>query len=507
MRKAKGTLFLLFILMFASCPGPGTGPVPLDFPPGELDPVEFCIDFEKTSSPEAVNGANAALLYADLGVIFLSNPVIFNNPALSSGAQSLFQGNPGAARPERTCGPLEIVVNPDVRARKVEFEARNLGFISIPVEVTVIAYGSSESGPEVEVDRVNFISQSEFGDLRPVEFITLNAERGEPDITRVSVTYGTCPPHVVIDNLCFTPPDVAGTFGRSEDGADRLVYYFDNRERHSYIRLANLSDDAVEAHVQIWIVNSEVLECEEINFYDTYTPGDVHTYEMLNISLNSPDPPLSFSADVLAGKYGFVVVSRSTGPADSLIGNMNIIDDAGYEYRTNAVAPESGSLDSSFVGTINFSSVNGFNQSDLIGFSYSETTSHDTVSVPSVTTYFGWGGGEVTIFDQNEVPEECFNVPLGCYVHGANIAIDNSMPNTKVPDGISKACDTDIITATNSSGFLTLPYETTICSDPSIGDEDLNCIYDTHFVGFIGLNNGSDQGSFDSWWGGRKTVE
>ena len=80
---------------------------------------------------------------------------------------------------------------------------------------------------------------------------------------------------------------VSGPIIQTDAGADRLVYYFDTRDRKSYVQLANLSNDPATVHVQVFIANSDFGICEEIDFFDTYTPTDVHTYDMANLLRNS----------------------------------------------------------------------------------------------------------------------------------------------------------------------------------------------------------------------------
>jgi hypothetical protein len=494
MSKPNG-IFLLLIFFAVSCPGP----VPLDFPTGDLEPAKFCIDFEETTRAGAINGVNAALLYGDLGIHFPSNPIIFRNPALSDGAQSLYQGDPGAARPESSCGPLEIRIHPDLLAGKVEFEARNVGFISIPVEITATAFGD-DSGTEVAVDQYRKVNQSTLGDLRPVELVALESLEtslvSEPPITKVIVNYGTCPPHVTIDNLCITPKDV-GVESSTDSGADRLVYYFDNRERKSYVQLANLSTSTVTVHVQIWMANSTVAICEEIDFFDTYSAQDVHTYDMLDIARND-GPPLTFGP--LSGIYGFVVVSRSSGPPDSLVGVMKIIDDAGYEYRTNAVAPESASTATNLFSNINFNNANGNSFSELIGFTYTEISPDTVYASPGVSSVFGNPVKQILIIDEDENLTSCSPQVFACSDGNSNIAIDNSLPNSKLNP--NRVCHTSIINAGNDAGWLQMPFSGFVCADLNAGDADNNCLFDTHFAGFVGLNNGTGSGSFDSWWEG-----
>lgn len=523
MYRALGFLILLVSFVY-SCGG-GTI-VPTDHPGGDHEPNEFCIDFERANSEGAVNGANALLLYRELGITFPSNPVIINNGALCGGSgaipgpinnQCLFQGDPGSARPERSCGPLEILIDPGLEAGKVEFEARNVGFISIPVEIVATAYDDSgavdEFGELIPVDQVRIVSRSELGDLRPVEFITLESDPSELPITSVVVDYTTCPPHVVIDNLCIEPKERqrSRTVGQSDAGADRLVYYFDNRNRKSYIQLANLSNSEIEVHVQIWLANSTLQDCEEIDFIDMYTPNDLHTYDTLNLSSNSGEVPLDGVSAQLAGKYGFVVISKSDGPSDSLVGTMRIIDDAGYEYKTNAVAPESKSTNSDMFGDINFNNISS--ASELIGFTYSELPGVAPVAAHGVSTTFGDPSGREIFIIGDFIDEDmggsgtstiltCSPLTFACNDTFTNIGIDRSLPNMINPSG-RVACNTSVIGADHQAGWLYLPYRSTSCTvDSAVGDGEGNCIYDTHFVGFIGLTNGSSSGFFDSWWGG-----
>ena len=503
MNRAIGLLILLIILI-ASCPG--KGPItPTHHPGGEHDPNAFCIDFETESAIGAVNGSNAALIYNHLGIAMPSNPVITNNGALCEKFQCLYQGDPGSARPEASCGPIEVLIDPGLEVGEVKFEARNVGFISIPVEIVATAFGEQD-GAEVQVDEFRIVSMSTLGDLRPVEIVTVESQAlSDPPITKLVVNYGTCPPHVVIDNLCFKPkPRAVGAIGQSDSGAERLVYYFDNRERKSYFQLANLSSQMVDVHVQVWIVNSTIHACEEINFDDTYTPKDVHTYDTLNLIRNNGDP-LGFSGDHLSGKYGFVVISKSDGPPNPLVGSMRIIDNAGYEYKTNAVAPESVNTNTERFGAVNFNAAGGNSFSELIGFTYAVIDDDTVYASPAISTVFGSPFDSLLVFDSAENAISCSPKQFSCEGGNTNIGLDYSLPNSRDPDNIT--CPTTLISATNNAGWMQLPFANTVCTDPAVTDAEGNCMYDTHFVGFFGLNNGTSSGVFDSWWGGELSDE
>ncbi|MDX1500841.1 MAG: CARDB domain-containing protein [Thermoanaerobaculia bacterium] len=172
--------------------------------------AEFCLDFEEGLFP-ATDGADATALYASMGVRFPSGPRIFRQPPLFDEFQGLYQGDPGAARPETSCGPLEIAFDASLDLARVRFEARNIGFIDPPVGVTATALAADGS----EIDRRSFVSRSRPGDLATFEVVGVESLPADPDadpprpedppIARVLLEYATCLPHVAIDNLCVEP--------------------------------------------------------------------------------------------------------------------------------------------------------------------------------------------------------------------------------------------------------------------------------------------------------------
>ena len=301
--------------------------------------------------------------------------------------------------------------------------------------------------------------------------------------------------------LCsLAPMAVAGSSGPihvTDGGADRLVYYFDTRGRQSYVQLANLSGSSIMVHVQIWTANSSIAACEEIDFFDTYSEKDVHTYDMSNIVANDAPP---FTLSLEAGAYGFVVISLSSGTSNSLVGTFRIIDDSGYEYRANASAPELTSTDTSAAGRINFNNTNGNNSSELIGFTYAEISPDTVYASSGVSSVFGNVASPdlILINDEFENDISCSPVAFSCSDGFTNIGIDNSLPNSKAPG--SRLCNTSIISPANDSGHLDMPFEDFVCDDPVVGEVDGTCAVNTHFTGFIGLNDGSGSGSFDTWW-------
>lgn len=289
---------------------------------------------------------------------------------------------------------------------------------------------------------------------------------------------------------------ISGPVSQTDAGADRLVYYYDIEDRQSYVQIANLANTPVDIHVQIFIVNSVFVDCEEIDFNDILSPGDVHTYDMSNIEANGVPPT---GAVVTPGTYGFVVISRRAGASNGLVGTMRIVDNAGYEYRANAAAPETAvpPTDNSFGGLINFNNANGHSFSELIGFSYFVISPDSVAAAMDSGAIFGEVFDDIQIFDDFENDISCSPQIFSCSEGNANIAIENGLPNTKGnPD---RVCGTTI-SAAHNSGHLRMPFVRYFCNDAFLGDGAGNCLFPGHFVGFIGLNNGGSSGSFDSWW-------
>ncbi len=291
-------------------------------------------------------------------------------------------------------------------------------------------------------------------------------------------------------------------FTESDTTTFQLVSFYDLRERESFVQITNTGSTALKTHVQVFDVDNN---CNENNFFDNLTGNDTHIYNMRDIQTNDGSP----SGIVLPGTaYGIVVitvVNSTTNFAEAvrnLIGNFRVIDNAGYEYRTNSLG-----------GTAFFTlSVNGdspeyyfnFNQkggvvlSDVIGFTLDDTGSGtgfidevfstDIVNINALI--------DVDIFDLNENIFSCRNVIFACTdqdnprleelletVGGANVAsfeygINEAIPHSK---GGELLCPGNVI----GEGFARL----------RILDQSA-----LSFGIYVGLNSGNGRGSMDSYW-------
>jgi len=90
------------------------------------------------------------------------------------------------------------------------------------------------------------------------------------------------------------------------DNADEvLLGFFDLRDRETFIQVTNVdTDEEHTVHIQIFNVANN---CNENDFFDFYTAGDTHVYNMRDIQTNDGNP----SGVVLpAGAYGVVVAYK-----------------------------------------------------------------------------------------------------------------------------------------------------------------------------------------------------
>ena len=191
------------------------------------------------------------------------------------------------------------------------------------------------------------------------------------------------------------------------------VSFFDLRERESYVQVTNTSASSKVLHVQVFDVNND---CNENNFFDDYTGNDTHVYNMRDILTNDGDDAGLVLPD---GAYGIVViysVVSEGGPIDTgqdLIGNFRIMDDLGYEYRTNSQAffqdidPEPQNSQRFF--TFNFNSTAGTSFADVVGVNmvFDNGSNEFVVNPLDVGLTL-----DVDLFNNDEVPFSCRDVAL-----------------------------------------------------------------------------------------------
>jgi len=270
-----------------------------------------------------------------------------------------------------------------------------------------------------------------------------------------------------------------------------LFSFFDLRDRESFVQFTNIDSINAAVHVQIFDVSNN---CNENNFFDTYTPNDTHVYNMRDIQTNDGN----LSGVILPdGAYGFVSIVPVVSVPLSIIGNFRVIDDNGYEYRANSVIQisEFGFLTEG--ATFNFNTKGNITLSDVVGLTFDFDIEEGEVSAADILDIFV--PVDINIVDENEVIFSCRNVVFACTdqdnpllkalleeAGAASVAsfeygINNAIPHSK---GGELLCPGNTI----SDGVVTIDRITA-------GDSQ-----DIDFIGFIGLNNGNGRGSMDSWW-------
>ena len=275
---------------------------------------------------------------------------------------------------------------------------------------------------------------------------------------------------------------------------EQITAYYDLRDRSTYLQITNdslseLTPANTIIHVQIF---QHDRDCSELDFFDELTPNDTVVYDLDNIVKNNgEDVPINLLED----SYGYVVVTATlasdTDMRDTtrqLIGNSRIVDNDGYEYRTNM--PNTGSAAirglSDFL-IANFNNIDGANQADVIGYGYVDNTATSS-SVSNLDRGLNF---DIFIFDLDEEPLSCDNKNFACGTvmnYGINDDYESSRDNPPLCAGGGLSDP--------KGGFISFENAT----DNFTAPPDFPFTPTTHqFLGFIGINNGDGTGSMDMW--------
>lgn len=276
------------------------------------------------------------------------------------------------------------------------------------------------------------------------------------------------------------------------------VSFFDLRERESYVQVTNTSASSKILHVQVFDVSND---CGENNFFDDFTGNDTHVYNMRDIQTNDGDDAGLVLPD---DAYGIVViysVVSEGGPIDEseeLVGNFRILDDLGYEYRTNSQAffldADPMPLNTQRFFTFNFNTTAGTSFADVVGVNMVFDEGSNEFSVNPLDVGLAL---DVDLFNNAEVPFSCRDVAFVCandespvinsILESAGVAvaafeygINNALPHSK---GGEVLCSGNIV----GEGHAKLTIE-------SVSTSNLVSAF------FVGLNNGNGRGSMDSLW-------
>jgi len=311
---------------------------------------------------------------------------------------------------------------------------------------------------------------------------------------------------ILISFFLFVPSSYSGFDMRESDsGENRLLFsFFDLRDRESYVQLTNIETFGGTVHVQIFDVSNN---CNENNFFDSYTGNDTHVYNLRDIQTNDTSPSGVVLPD---GAYGFVSiisVDPTTGEFDNdenrIIGNFRILDNNGYEYRTNSVNPfTSGPFDLfGATHTFNFNTEGDITFSDIVGLTF-RVDFMETGEIIAADILENFAAFEVDILNESEVIFSCRNVAFSCINQESPLQESlleeiNSNASASVADfeyGINNAIPH------SKGGELLCPGNNISNGVVSLDRIGLNIENNREFIGYIGLNNGNQRGSMDGIW-------
>ena len=268
----------------------------------------------------------------------------------------------------------------------------------------------------------------------------------------------------------------------------QLFYAWDLRNRETFIQVTSVDSSDIDIHFQIF--DSTNL-CNELDFYDTLSTGDgtTHIYNMSNITTNNGDP----SGVVLpSNSFGFVaitVVNATTGLSvnnPTLFGNLRIVDNSGFEYRSNSI-PFPTSDDP-------------FNANFLFGFKELTPTSFSDLMIFGVTDVgpgkFGVSAGsnigdifDLSIYNNEEVVFSCANVVLKCTEANTAFGINTRIPNEYNP-GNGLCLGNGL-----SEGFVKFTFDPEFFDDFATSEGiDTRARF---IFGFKGINNNGNRGSME----------
>ena len=194
---------------------------------------------------------------------------------------------------------------------------------------------------------------------------------------------------------------------------------FDLRNRESYFQVTNQDFNGANIHVQVYDVSNL---CNENDFFDNLTPNDTHVYNLREISTNDGSPSGIALPD---NAYGIVVISvvptgvimeETFGP---IFGNIRMLDNLGYEYRTNAQSFQIGRFPPTLfppTASFNFNSSEGVILSDVFGIPMATMPNGSLFSIEATIddVLDAYAAIDIDIVNNNEVLFSCRDVIFAC---------------------------------------------------------------------------------------------
>lgn len=287
-----------------------------------------------------------------------------------------------------------------------------------------------------------------------------------------------------------------------------IFAFYDLRDRESYLQVTNSQASPSTLHIQIFNVGNL---CNENDFFDDYTGNDTHVYNMRDILTNDTNPS---GVDLPDDAYGIVAISSvdlDEGGTEivngALIGNFRILDNSGYEYRTNMSGYSQGENFQSRSNYFpNFNQLGGVSLSDVVGMLLEINDSGNVEEWDASNVINTFVVFDVDIVNNSEVLFSCRDVIFAC-VQPNDPLVDELLANNDI-EGTNGASVASFEYGINN----TIPHSKggeLLCPGNVIGEGVLNLsiqgiaaiTFDsTIFPVFIGLNNGNGRGSMDALW-------
>ena len=209
-----------------------------------------------------------------------------------------------------------------------------------------------------------------------------------------------------------------------------------------------------------------------------------------------------------------VVGPSLQGSSQPILGNFRILDNAGYEYRTNINSVDfAGVVLGPGVVTFNFDKSTGVTVSDVIVtmVSESESTIADFVLDDVLNNFIVF---DVDIIDKNEQLFSCRDVIFACVnqehpLYEELLAKDpeDTNPSILFPLGENNASVASLEYGINDAiphsrgGELLCPGNNISEGAVVLTDEGFRGVAGIiWFVGYVGLNNGNGRGGMDAIW-------
>jgi len=317
------------------------------------------------------------------------------------------------------------------------------------------------------------------------------------------LSFSLCPINNSISGIAPTINSIwsdTDTFATTDLGlftSRTLVAFFDLRQRESFVQVTNIDNENANMHIQIFNVSQD---CNENDFFDLYTPNDTHVYNMRDILTNNGN----VSGAVLPeNAYGFVAISVLGETGGNIFGNFRIIDETGYEYRTDMQFfsarrtnpdPDDGNYH------FNFNQSTGIVLSDIVGITYNLVKGEAEVLASNPTDAHLLL--DIDIVNNNEDIFSCRNVIFSCID-------ENSTRAEGLLEFVANISEGSANVASFEYGINeAVPHSRggePLCPGNNVteGTVNLNQVpssdsFETIFHAYVGLNNGNGRGSMDS---------